>query len=156
MPVMLKSRKGDVAYELDEYFCRNCTVADMAKLKPMFSKKWHSDRWQCLGYQRRSRCRGVTEAGAAKTRGLKPLARLVAYAQAGVDPRYMGIGPVLATQMALKKAGLTVNDLDVTEANEAFAAQACGSVATWGWTRPRSTPTVRVFRWAIRLARLVP
>ena len=68
----------------------------------------------------------MTEAGAAKTRGLKPLARLVAYAQAGVDPRYMGIGPVLATQMALKKAGLTVNDLDVIEANEAFAAQACG------------------------------
>ena len=96
------------------------------------------------------------EAGAAKARGLKPLARLVAYAHAGVDPKYMGIGPVPATQMALKKAGLTVNDLDVIEANEAFAAQAYAVSRTWGWTRPRSIRTARVFRWAIRLARLVP
>lgn len=74
---------------------------------------------------RESLARAKVEAGTAKARGLKPLARLVAYAHAGVDPKYMGIGPVPATQMALKKAGLTVKDLDVIEANEAFAAQAC-------------------------------
>jgi acetyl-CoA C-acetyltransferase len=67
----------------------------------------------------------LMDGATAKARGLIPMARLVAYAHAGVDPKYMGIGPVPATQAALKKAGLTVNDLDVIEANEAFAAQAC-------------------------------
>jgi acetyl-CoA C-acetyltransferase len=67
----------------------------------------------------------LMDAGTAKARGLTPMARLVAYAHAGVDPKYMGIGPVPASKIALQRAGLTVNDLDVIEANEAFAAQAC-------------------------------
>jgi len=75
----------------------------------------------------------LMEAATAKARGLTPLARLVAYAHAGVDPKYMGIGPVPATQLALKKAGLTVKDLDVIEANEAFAAQACAVNKEMGW-----------------------
>jgi acetyl-CoA C-acetyltransferase len=80
------------------------------------------------------------EAGTAKARGLTPLARLVAYAHAGVDPKYMGIGPVPATQMALKKAGLTIADLDVIEANEAFAAQACAVSRDLGFDPAKVNP----------------
>ena len=111
--------------------------------------KRHRHRGQCLGHQRRRRRRGADGSqdrpgpwiGAA-------LARLVAYAHAGVDPKYMGIGPVPATQLALKKAGLTVNDLDVIEANEVFAAQACAVTKDLGLTRPRSTPMAPAFRWS--------
>ena len=126
VPVMLKSRKGEIAYDTDEHFRPNCTLADMAKLKPVFIKENGTvTAGNASGINDAAAAVVLMEAGAAKARGLKPLARLVAYAHAGVDPKYMGIGPVPATQMALKKAGLTVNDLDVIEANEAFAAQAC-------------------------------
>ena len=126
VPVMLKSRKGEVAYDTDEHFRPNCTLADMAKLKPVFIKENGTvTAGNASGINDAAAAVVLMEAGVAKARGLKPLARLVAYAHAGVDPKYMGIGPVPATQMALKKAGLTVNDLDVIEANEAFAAQAC-------------------------------
>ena len=126
VPVMLKSRKGDTAYDTDEHFRPNCTLADMAKLKPVFLKENGTvTAGNASGINDAAAAVVLMEAGVAKARGLKPLARLVAYAHAGVDPKYMGIGPVPATQMALKKAGLTVNDLDVVEANEAFAAQAC-------------------------------
>ena len=126
VPVMLKSRKGDVAYETDEHFRPNCTMADLAKLKPVFAKENGTvTAGNASGINDAAAAVVLMEAGTAKARGIKPLARLVAYAHAGVDPKYMGIGPVPATQMALKKAGLTVKDLDVIEANEAFAAQAC-------------------------------
>ena len=126
VPVMLKSRKGETAYDTDEHFRPNCTLADMAKLKPVFIKENGTvTAGNASGINDAAAAVVLMEAGVAKARGLKPLARLVAYAHAGVDPKYMGIGPVPATQMALKKAGLTVNDLDVIEANEAFAAQAC-------------------------------
>jgi acetyl-CoA C-acetyltransferase len=126
VPVMLKSRKGEVAYDTDEHYRPNCTLADMAKLKPVFIKENGTvTAGNASGINDAAAAVVLMEAGVAKARGLKPLARLVAYAHAGVDPKFMGIGPVPATQMALKKAGLTVNDLDVIEANEAFAAQAC-------------------------------
>jgi len=126
LPIMLKSKKGDVAYATDEHFRANCSLADMAKLKPAFLKDNGTvTAGNASGINDAAAAVVLMEAGAAKARGAKPLARLVAYAHAGVDPKYMGIGPVPATQAALKKAGLTVNDLDVIEANEAFAAQAC-------------------------------
>ena len=126
VPVMLKSRKGEVAYDTDEHFRPNCTAADMAKLKPVFLKENGTvTAGNASGINDAAAAVVLMESSVAEARGLKPLARLVAYAHAGVDPKYMGIGPVPATQMALKKAGLTVNDLDVIEANEAFAAQAC-------------------------------
>jgi acetyl-CoA C-acetyltransferase len=126
VPVMLKSRKGDVAYEVDEHYRPNCTLADMTKLKPVFLKENGTvTAGNASGINDAAAAVVLMEAGTAKARGLQPLARLVAYAHAGVDPQYMGIGPVPATQLALKKAGLTVADLDVIEANEAFAAQAC-------------------------------
>jgi acetyl-CoA C-acetyltransferase len=126
MPVILKSKKGDVVYAADEHFRTNCTLADMAKLKPAFLKENGTvTAGNASGINDAAAAVVLMEAGAAQARGAKPLARLVAYAHAGVDPKYMGIGPVPATQLALKRAGLTVNDLDVIEANEAFAAQAC-------------------------------
>ena len=126
VPVMLKSRKGETAYDTDEHFRPNCTLADLAKLKPVFIKENGTvTAGNASGINDAAAAVVLMEAGVAKARGLKPLARLVAYAHAGVDPKYMGIGPVPATQMALKKAGLTIKDLDVIEANEAFAAQAC-------------------------------
>jgi acetyl-CoA C-acetyltransferase len=126
VPVMLKSRKGDVAYDTDEHYRPNCTLADMAKLKPVFIKENGTvTAGNASGINDAAAALVMMEASTAKARGIQPLARLVAYAHAGVDPKYMGIGPVPATQLALKKAGLTVKDLDVIEANEAFAAQAC-------------------------------
>lgn len=126
LPVVLKSRKGDVVFDTDEHYRPNCTLADLAKLKPAFLKENGTvTAGNASGINDAAAAVVLMEAATAKVRGLKPLARLVAYAHAGVDPKYMGIGPVPASQMALKKAGLTVNDLDVIEANEAFAAQAC-------------------------------
>lgn len=126
VPVMLKSKKGEVAYATDEHFRAGATMADMAKLKPVFAKENGTvTAGNASGINDAAAAVVLMEAGTAKARGLQPLARLVTYAHAGVDPKYMGIGPVPATQKALKQAGLTVKDLDVIEANEAFAAQAC-------------------------------
>jgi acetyl-CoA C-acetyltransferase len=141
MPVMLKSKKGDVAYVTDEHFRANCSVADLAKLKPAFLKENGTvTAGNASGINDAAAAVVLMEAGVAKARGLKPMARLVAYAHAGVDPKYMGIGPVPATQMALKKAGLTVKDLDVIEANEAFAAQACAVTRDLGLDPAKVNP----------------
>jgi acetyl-CoA C-acetyltransferase len=126
VPVKIKSKKGEVSFDTDEHFRTGATLEDMAKLKPVFAKE--------AGTVTAGNASGINDAAAALVlmersvairRGIKPLARLVAYAHAGVDPKYMGIGPVPATRKALEKAKLTVKDLDVIEANEAFAAQAC-------------------------------
>ena len=141
VPVMLKSKKGEVAYATDEHFRANATLEDMAKLKPVFVKE--------NGTVTAGNASGINDAAAsvvlmdaktAQAGGAKPLARLVAYAHAGVDPKYMGIGPVPATQRALKKAGLTVQDLDVIEANEAFAAQACAVTKDLGLDPAKVNP----------------
>jgi acetyl-CoA C-acetyltransferase len=126
MPVNVKGRKGDVIFDTDEHYRPNCTMADLAKLKPAFLKENGTvTAGNASGINDAAAAAVLMEASIARARGIKPLARLVAYAHAGVDPKYMGIGPVPASQTALKKAGLTVADLDVIEANEAFAAQAC-------------------------------
>ncbi len=126
VPVMLKSRKGDVAFDTDEHFRPNCSMAELAKLKPAFMKEGGTvTAGNASGINDAAAAVVLMEAGTAKARGLKPMARLVGYAHAGVDPKYMGIGPVPASQAVLKKLGLTVQDMDVIEANEAFAAQAC-------------------------------
>src|SRR5450830_1117877 len=141
VPVMLKSRKGEVAFAADEHFRPGATLADMARLKPVFIKENGTvTAGNASGINDAAAAVVLMEAGTAKARGLKPLARLVAYAHAGVDPKYMGIGPVPATQLALKKAGLTVNDLDVIEANEAFAAQACAVTRDLGLDPAKVNP----------------
>ena len=141
MPVMLKTRKGEVAYDTDEHFRPGCTLEELAKLKPVFLKENGTvTAGNASGINDAAAAVVLMEAGAAKARGAKPLARLVAYAHAGVDPKYMGIGPVPATQLALKKADLTVNDLDVIEANEAFAAQACAVTRDLGLDPAKVNP----------------
>jgi acetyl-CoA C-acetyltransferase len=141
MPVMLKSKKGDVAYATDEHFRANATLADMTKLKPAFLKENGTvTAGNASGINDAAAAVVLMEAAAAKARGLVPLARLVAYAHAGVDPKYMGIGPVPASKLALQKAGLTVNDLDVIEANEAFAAQACAVTRDLGLNPAKVNP----------------
>lgn len=126
VPVMLKSKKGEVAWGTDEHFRTGATLEDMARLKPVFAKENGTvTAGNASGINDAAAAVVLMEAAEAKRRGAQPLARLVTYAHAGVDPKYMGIGPVPATQKALKQAGLTVKDLDVIEANEAFAAQAC-------------------------------
>lgn len=141
VPVTLKSKKGDVQYATDEHFRPGATQADFAKLKPVFVKENGTvTAGNASGINDAAAAVVLMEAGAAKARGAKPLARLVAYAHAGVDPKYMGIGPVPATQLALKKAGLTVADLDVIEANEAFAAQACAVTKDLGLDPAKVNP----------------
>jgi acetyl-CoA C-acetyltransferase len=126
VPVTLKTRKGEVVYATDEHVRLDATLDDMAKLKPVFLKENGTvTAGNASGINDAAAAVVLMEAKAAQARGLQPLARLVAYAHAGVDPKTMGIGPVPATRLALQKAGLTVQDLDVIEANEAFAAQAC-------------------------------
>ncbi len=141
LPIVQKTRKGDVTFDTDEHLRSNCTMADMAKLKPAFLKE--------NGTVTAGNASGINDAAAAvllmdskiaQQRGLKPLARLVAYAHAGVDPKYMGIGPVPATQKVLEKAGLSIKDLDVIEANEAFAAQACAVTRDLGLDPAKVNP----------------
>ena len=126
VPVTIKGRKGDVVFEQDEHFRTGAKIEDFQKMKPVFVKE--------NGTVTAANASGINDAAAAvvlmdgeaaKARGAKPLARLVGYAHAGVEPRIMGIGPMPASNLVLKKLGLTINDMDVIEANEAFAAQAC-------------------------------
>jgi acetyl-CoA C-acetyltransferase len=141
LPIVLKSKKGDVAFADDEHFRPNCTLADMAKLKPVFIKENGTvTAGNASGLNDAAAAVLLMEKSQAEARGLKPLARLVAYAHAGVDPQYMGIGPVPASQKALKLAGLTVQDLDVIEANEAFAAQACAVTQDLGLDPAKVNP----------------
>lgn len=125
VPVVLKTRKGDVSFTLDEHVRGDVTVADMAKLRPVFQKDGTVTAGNASGLNDAAAALILMERAEADRRGAKVLGRLVSYAHAGVDPNYMGIGPVPATQKALQRAGLKVTDLDVIEANEAFAAQAC-------------------------------
>ena len=124
----------------DERVRPGMTVERLARLRPAFAEDGTVTAGNASGINDAAAAVVLMEAGAAKARGAKPLARLVAYAHAGVDPKYMGIGPVPATQLALKKAGLTVNDLDVIEANEAFAAQACAVTKDLGLDPAKVNP----------------
>ena len=141
MPVMLKSKKGDVAYTTDEHFRPGCKLEDMAKLKPVFVKENGTvTAGNASGINDAAAAVVLMEAGAAKARGAKPMARLVGYAHTGLDPKIMGVGPISATQAVLKRTGLTVNDLDVIEANEAFAAQACAVTQELGLDPAKVNP----------------
>ena len=141
VPVMLKSRKGEVAYTNDEHYRPNCTLDDLAKLKPVFVKENGTvTAGNASGINDAAAAVVLMEAGTAKTRGLAPMARLVGYAHTGLDPKIMGVGPISATQAVLKRTGLSVNDLDVIEANEAFAAQACAVTKELGLDPAKVNP----------------
>ena len=141
VPVMLKSKKGDVAYATDEHFRPNCKPEDMAKLKPVFVKENGTvTAGNASGINDAAAAVVLMEAKTAQARGAKPLGRLVAYAHTGLEPKIMGMGPVSASRLALQKAGLTVHDMDVIEANEAFAAQACAVSQELGFDPAKVNP----------------
>ncbi len=125
VPVEIQTRKGVVNFDTDENVRGDSSVETLAKMKAVFKKDGLVTAGNASGINDGAAAVVLAEAGRAATLGLKPLARLVAYGHAGVEPEYMGIGPVPASKIALAKAGLTVADMDVIEANEAFAAQAC-------------------------------
>src|ERR1035437_4826817 len=125
LPVELKTRKGVAMFDTDEHPRADASVDGMAKLRAAFKKDGTVTAGNASGINDGAAAVVLMEAGAAATKGIKPMARLLAYGHAGVDPKYMGIGPVLAVQTALARAGLKVSDMDVVESNEAFAAQAC-------------------------------
>ena len=126
VPVEIATRKGTVLFQEDEHVRAATTFDVLAGMKPAFKKEGGTvTAGNASGINDAAAAVVLMDAQAAKARGAKPLARLVAYAHAGVEPRIMGIGPVPASNIALKKAGLTINDMDVIEANEAVAAQAC-------------------------------
>lgn len=141
VPVTIKSRKGDVQFDTDEHVRHDATLEDMAKLRPVFAKENGTvTAGNASGLNDAAAALVLMERSLAERRGLKPLARLVSYGHAGVDPKVMGIGPVPATRKALEWAGLTVKDLDVVEANEAFAAQACAVTQQLGLDPARVNP----------------
>ncbi|MDB5975312.1 MAG: atoB [Nevskia sp.] len=124
-PVEIKTRKGLVSFAVDENVRDDSNVETLSKMKPIFKEGGSVTAGNASALNDGAAAVLLVEASHAKAMGLTPLARLVSYAHAGVDPALMGIGPVPATKAALAKAGLSVRDLDVIEANEAFAAQAC-------------------------------
>ncbi|MCA3224363.1 MAG: acetyl-CoA C-acyltransferase family protein [Burkholderiales bacterium] len=133
VPILLRSKKGDVAFDTDEHVRADASLADMAKLRPVFLKDNGTvTAGNASGINDGAAAVVLMERSAAERKGLKPLARLVSYAHAGVDPKIMGIGPVPSSRKALEKAGLGVQQMDVIESNEAFAAQACAVMKELG------------------------
>jgi len=126
VPIEVRARRDIVMFETDEYVRATATIEDLSKLRPVFRKDGGSvTAGNSSGINDGASAVVLASAEAVRRFDLEPLARLVAYGHAGVDPDYMGLGPVPATRKALARAGLTVADLDVIESNEAFAAQAC-------------------------------
>ncbi|CAM3833056.1 Beta-ketothiolase BktB [Pseudomonas reidholzensis] len=125
VPLELKTRKGSVQFAVDEHVRAEVTAEQLAAMKPVFKKDGSVTAGNASGINDGAAGLVLATGDAVRRLGLKPLARLVAYAHAGVEPALMGLGPIPATQKVLAKAGLSVSDLDVIESNEAFAAQAC-------------------------------
>ncbi len=134
VPVVIKSRKGEVVVSEDEYIREGCKIEDLSKLRPAFDPKGGTvTAGNASGINDGAAAVVLMKASEATRRELIPLARIVSWAQAGVDPSIMGTGPIPASKMALEKAGWSVGDLDLIEANEAFAAQACAVNKGIGW-----------------------
>lgn len=141
LPVELKTRKGPVRFDTDEHVRSDASIEGMAKLKPVFAKENGSvTAGNASGLNDAAAAVVLMGAEAAKRAGIKPLARLVSYGHAGIDPKIMGLGPVSAVKSALGKAGLRVADLDVIESNEAFAAQALGVSKELGFDAAKVNP----------------
>ena len=136
-PVTVRGRKGDTVVDTDEYIRHDADMAAMAKLKPAFSKDGSVTAGNASGINDGAAGVVVMSAEAAARRGLTPLARIASFATAGVDPAVMGTGPVPASRRALARAGWSVGELDLIEANEAFAAQAITVNRELGWDPDR-------------------
>ena len=133
LPVVVKGKKGDVIFDTDEYPKRDAALEKLAGLKPAFKKDGTVTAGNASGINDGSAALVLMTADKAKALGLKPLARILGYGSGGVDPSIMGMGPVPATRKALAKAGLKIEDLDLIEANEAFAAQFLAVGKELGW-----------------------
>ncbi len=140
VPIEVKTKGGLAPFDTDEHVRPDASVAAMAKLRPVFDKGGTVTAGNAAGINDAAAAVVMAERGAAERRGLRPLARLVAYAHAGVEPKYMGIGPVPAVRAVLDRAKLGVGDLDVIEVNEAFAAQALAVVRDLGLPDDRTNP----------------
>jgi acetyl-CoA C-acetyltransferase len=140
LPVELKTRKGTTVFDTDEHVRQEATIADMVKLRAVFRKDGTVTAGNASGLNDAAAAMVLMDRATADRKGLQPLARLVAYGHAGVDPKIMGIGPVPAVRSAMARAGLTVDQMDVIESNEAFAAQACAVARDLGFDPARTNP----------------
>ena len=129
----VKHRKGDIVVDKDEYIRHGATIESMQKLRPAFDKEGTVTAANASGINDGAGATLLMTEAEAEKRGIEPLARIVSYATAGVDPQIMGTGPIPASRKALERAGWKVDDLDLVEANEAFAAQACAVNKDMGW-----------------------
>ncbi|MCO5064635.1 MAG: acetyl-CoA C-acetyltransferase [Rhizobiaceae bacterium] len=133
VPVTVKGRKEDIVVDADEYIRHGATLDAMAKLRPAFDKEGSVTAGNASGINDGAAAVVLMSEAEAARRGITPLVRIVSWATAGVDPQIMGTGPIPASRKALEKAGWKVDDLDLIEANEAFAAQACAVNKDMGW-----------------------
>jgi acetyl-CoA C-acetyltransferase len=140
LPIEIKTRKGTVVVDTDEHPRADASLEGFAKLKTVFKPDGSVTAGNASGINDGAAASVLMERKAAEKKGLKPLARLVAYAHAGVDPKYMGIGPVPAVKKVMERAGLKVADMDVIESNEAFAAQACAVAKDLGFDLKKVNP----------------
>ena len=133
VPFTVKTRKGDVVVEDDEYIRHGASIDQMAKLRPAFSKEGTVTAGNASGINDGAAATVLMSEEEAEKRGIKPMAKIVSWATAGVDPQIMGTGPIPASKKALERAGWSIADLELVEANEAFAAQACAVNKDLGW-----------------------
>jgi acetyl-CoA C-acetyltransferase len=140
LPVTLKSRKGETIFDTDEHVRADAAAADFAKLRAVFKKDGTVTAGNASGINDGAAAVVLMDGDTVARRNAQPLGRLVAYAHAGVDPKIMGIGPVPATRTALKRAGLSLDQMDVIESNEAFAAQACAVAKDLGFDPEKTNP----------------
>ena len=133
VPFTIKTRKGEVVMDADEYIRAGATIEAMQKLRPAFTKDGSVTAANASGINDGAAAVLLMSADNAEKRGITPLARIVSYATVGLDPSIMGVGPIYASRKALDKAGWKASDLDLVEANEAFAAQACAVNKDMGW-----------------------
>jgi acetyl-CoA C-acetyltransferase len=133
VPFVISTRKGDITVDADEYIRHGTTLEAMTKLKPAFTRDGSVTAGNASGLNDGAAAVLLMSAEEAARRGLTPLARIASYATAGLDPAIMGVGPIFASRKALEKAGWKAADLDLVEANEAFAAQACAVNKDMGW-----------------------
>jgi acetyl-CoA C-acetyltransferase len=140
LPVVQKTRKGETRFDIDEHVRPDVSAGDLAKLRPVFRKDGSVTAGNASGINDGAAAVVLMDGDTLVRRGATPLGRLVAYAHAGVDPKVMGIGPVPATRAALKRAGLSLDQMDVIESNEAFAAQACAVARDLGFDPAKTNP----------------
>lgn len=140
VPVEIKTRQGVIVFDIDEHIRANASLEDMTKLRPVFKKGGTVTAGNSSGINDGAGAVVLASGEVVAEQGLKPLARILSWGHAGVDPSIMGLGPVKAVPVALERAGLTLSQIDIIESNEAFAAQACGVARELGFDPAKTNP----------------